>query len=164
MEISEKLNLARQQLKSGQLKLAEESSRRILLTDANQPEALHLLGIIYHKAGKSNFAVELITKAIAINSHIPEYHYNLGIIYSTLGKTDDAIQSAIENIEWAVNRILEGEYPMRPGRSKCEACDFDKICSKQREEFDSQSIPRSIKIPETDGITEIGVRCFSEVD
>jgi Flp pilus assembly protein TadD len=93
MEISEKLNLARQQLKSGQLKLAEESSRRILLTDANQPEALHLLGIIYHKAGKSNFAVELITKAIAINSHIPEYHYNLGIIYSTLGKTDDAIHS-----------------------------------------------------------------------
>ncbi len=93
MEISEKIKLAKQQLKSGQLKLAEESSNQILRTDADQPEALHILGIIYHKTGKSDIAVDLITKAIAINSHILEYHYNLGVIFSTLGKTDDAIRS-----------------------------------------------------------------------
>jgi tetratricopeptide (TPR) repeat protein len=93
MEIPEDITLAKQQLKSGQLKLAEESSKRILQADADQPEALHLLGIIYHKTGRSDIAVELVTRAIAINSHIPEYHYNLGIIYSTLGKTDDAIRA-----------------------------------------------------------------------
>ena len=93
MEISEKIKLAKQQLKSGQLKLAEELSNQILRTDADQSEALHILGIIYHKTGKSDIAVDLITNAIAINSHIPEYHYNLGIIFSSLGKADDAIQS-----------------------------------------------------------------------
>ena len=93
MEISEKIQLAKQQLRSGQLKLAEESSNQILRTNADQPEALHLLGVIYHKTGKSEIAVDLITKAIAITSHIPEYHYNLGIIFSTLGKADDAIRS-----------------------------------------------------------------------
>ncbi len=93
MEICEKIKLAKQQLKSGQLKLAEELSNQILRADADQPEALHILGIIYHKNGKFDIAVDLITKAIAINSHIPEYHYNLGIIFSTLGKTDDAIRS-----------------------------------------------------------------------
>jgi Flp pilus assembly protein TadD len=92
-EISEKLLLAKQQLKSGQLKLAEASSNQILRTNADQPEALHLLGVIYHQTGKSDMAVDLITKAIVIDSHMPEYHYNLGIIFSTSGKPDDAIRS-----------------------------------------------------------------------
>ena len=93
IEISEKVKLAKQQLKSGQLKLAEESSSQVLRTNADHPEALHLLGIIYHKNGKPDTAVDLITKAIAIDSHIPEYHYNLGIIFSALGKTEEAIRS-----------------------------------------------------------------------
>lgn len=78
--------------------------------------------------------------------------------------TDDAIQSAIENIEWAVNRILEGEYPMRPSIGKCEECDFRKICSKERQEFISSEIPNLIRIPETNGIAEIRVRSFSDVE
>jgi DNA helicase-2/ATP-dependent DNA helicase PcrA len=40
--------------------------------------------------------------------------------------TDEAIESAIHNIEWAVNRILKGEFPMRPSNSKCAECDFKK--------------------------------------
>jgi len=93
MEISEQIKLARQQLKSGKLQLAEESTNQVLQIDGNQPEALHILGLIYHQTGKSAIAVDLVTKAIAITPHVPEYHYNLGIIYSTLGETDDAIQS-----------------------------------------------------------------------
>jgi tetratricopeptide (TPR) repeat protein len=93
MGVTEKIMRAKQQLQSGQLKLAEESTCQILRTDADQPDALQLLGIIYHQTGKSDIAVNLITKAIAINSHIPEYHYNLGIVLSTLGKTGDAIRS-----------------------------------------------------------------------
>ncbi len=77
---------------------------------------------------------------------------------------EEAIQSAIENIEWAVNRILEGEFPMRPSNSKCTECDFRKICSKQRQEFISTEIPSPIHIPETNNITEILVRSFSDVE
>ena len=78
--------------------------------------------------------------------------------------TDEAIESAIQNIEWAVNRILEGEFPMRPSNDKCEECDFRKICSKQRQEFNSTEVPNPIHIPEIDGTTEIRVRSFSDVE
>ncbi|HJV47138.1 MAG TPA: ATP-dependent DNA helicase [Bacillota bacterium] len=77
---------------------------------------------------------------------------------------DEAIDSAINNIEWAVNRILEGEFPMRPSNRKCEECDFRKICSKLRQDFYSTDLPRPIHIPTTDGITEIRVRSFSDVE
>jgi len=78
--------------------------------------------------------------------------------------TDNAIESAIHNIEWAVNRILDGEFPMRPSNGKCKECDFRKICSKQRQEFKSTEVPNPIHIPETDGVTEIVVRSFSDVE
>lgn len=78
--------------------------------------------------------------------------------------TDVAIESAIQNIEWAVNRILEGEFPMRPSVGKCEECDFRKICSKQRQEFNSAEVPNPIHIPETNGTTELRVRSFSDVE
>lgn len=78
--------------------------------------------------------------------------------------TDVAIESAIQNIEWAVNRILEGEFPMRPSVGKCEECDFRKICSKQRQEFNSTEVPSPIHIPETYGTTELRVRSFSDVE
>lgn len=78
--------------------------------------------------------------------------------------TDDSIASAIQNIKWAVNRILEGEFPMRPSKEKCEECDFRKICSKQRQEFNSTEVPSPIHIPETNGTTGIIVRSFSDVE
>lgn len=78
--------------------------------------------------------------------------------------TDVAIESAIQNIEWAVNRILEGEFPMRPSAGKCEECDFRKICSKQRQEFNSNEVPNPIHIPETNGTTILRVRSFSDVE
>lgn len=78
--------------------------------------------------------------------------------------TDTAVSSAIQNIEWAVNRILDGEFPMRPSRAKCGECDFGKICSKQRQEFNTSHIPDPIHIPTTDGLGEIRVRSFSDID
>lgn len=77
---------------------------------------------------------------------------------------DISIRSAVSNVEWAVNRILEGEFPMRPSSQKCSECDFIKICAKNREEFVSPDIPDPIKIPEVNGINEIYVRCFSDVN
>jgi DNA helicase-2/ATP-dependent DNA helicase PcrA len=78
--------------------------------------------------------------------------------------TLEAIDSALENIEWAVNRILEGEFPMRPSRTKCAECDFKKICSKQKEVFISEVVPSPIHIPETLGQGSIRVRSFSDVE
>jgi len=36
---------------------------------------------------------------------------------------DAAIEAAIVNVEWSVDRIIDGDFPMRPHPSKCEACD-----------------------------------------
>lgn len=77
--------------------------------------------------------------------------------------SDVTIKSALKNIDWAVNRILKGEFPMRPSPTKCQECDFSKICSKQNEEFISYDIPSPIHIPETHGVKEIRVRCFSDI-
>ena len=57
-----------------------------------------------------------------------------------------------------------GEFPMRPSRGKCAECDFRKICSKQKQEFVSTEIPSPIQIPQTNGITVIRVRSFSDVE
>ena len=77
---------------------------------------------------------------------------------------ESSTRAAISNVEWAVNRILEGEFPMRPSASKCGECDFVKICAKNREEFVSAEIPTPIRIPEVNSVKEVRVRCFSDVD
>jgi len=53
---------------------------------------------------------------------------------------------------------------MRPSTNKCTECDFNQICSKQREEFISGEIPPAIQIPLIENITAIAVRCLSDVD
>jgi DNA helicase-2/ATP-dependent DNA helicase PcrA len=78
--------------------------------------------------------------------------------------SEEAINAAIENVEWAVNRILEGDFPMRPSQNKCNECDFKKICAKQREEFISDVVPCQIHIPETNNINLIHVRCIGDVE
>lgn len=78
--------------------------------------------------------------------------------------TDNAINAAIENIKWAVERILERDFPIRPSASKCSECDFNQICSKQKEVFVSDERPPAIHVPSIKNTTEITVRCFSDVD
>lgn len=57
---------------------------------------------------------------------------------------NDAISAAIANIEWAVDRIINSDFPMRPHVEKCEKCDFSKICSKQHQEFQAATVPPEI--------------------
>jgi len=61
--------------------------------------------------------------------------------------TSEAIDAAVKNVEWAVTRILAGDFPMRPEREKCRDCDFGQLCSKQAESFSSSSTPPPIHIP-----------------
>ncbi len=74
--------------------------------------------------------------------------------------TDQAIQAAIENVEWAVDRIITGEYPMRPQAKKCEACDFRLLCPKQPQSFSVQTQPPEIHVPQESG--SMMARLFSE--
>lgn len=74
--------------------------------------------------------------------------------------TDEALDAAIGNLEWAVQGILEGDYPMRPDATKCAKCDFQAICPQTAQDFQfSTEQPPEIHLP---GGENKLARAFSE--
>ena len=61
---------------------------------------------------------------------------------------DIAVGAAVDNIEWAVQRIITGEFPARPSPSKCTACDFAKLCPQRVEQFTSGETPPELHLPD----------------
>jgi DNA helicase-2/ATP-dependent DNA helicase PcrA len=61
---------------------------------------------------------------------------------------DAALDAAVRNVEWAVGRILDADFPMRPHPDKCEACDFVALCPQRAEDFSVTELPPEIHLPE----------------
>jgi DNA helicase II / ATP-dependent DNA helicase PcrA len=76
--------------------------------------------------------------------------------------SDPAVHSAVQNVEWAVDRIIAGDFPMRPHRTKCDACDFRALCPKRPESFSGGGEPPAIHVPGMPGTRM--ARAFSEYD
>lgn len=75
----------------------------------------------------------------------------------------EAVEAAIHNINWAVERILDNDFPMRPCKSKCESCDVNRICPRRPQKFrNSDVIPPEIHIP-IEGKTKT-IKAFSEYE
>jgi DNA helicase-2/ATP-dependent DNA helicase PcrA len=73
---------------------------------------------------------------------------------------DEAIQAAVDNVEWAVNGILAGDFPSRPHPNKCAECDFARICPRELQNFrPGAQRPPEIRVP---GGREFA-RVFSQV-
>lgn len=75
---------------------------------------------------------------------------------------DDAVSAAITNIDWAVNRILDSDFPMRPCHRKCEKCDVKRICPQIPQHFASDVIPPPIHVPTEE--EQVLIKAFSEFD
>src|SRR3989338_6085393 len=88
--IPEALSLALAHHQAGRLQDAEALYRQILQAQSDHPDALHLLGVTAHQAGKHEIAVEHITRAIAINPAAAEYHNNIGEVYRALARLSEA--------------------------------------------------------------------------
>lgn len=58
-----------------------------------------------------------------------------------------ALEAAIKNVEWAVDRIIDEDYPMRPETEKCASCDFRLICSKHSQDFYTDEVPPPLHVP-----------------
>jgi tetratricopeptide (TPR) repeat protein len=86
------LRAAMEHHQAGRLPQAEALYRQILQAAPNNPDALHLLGLIAHQAGKIEIAVDLISRAIRINPSGPMY-YNLGVALQARGEMDAAVES-----------------------------------------------------------------------
>lgn len=72
-----------------------------------------------------------------------------------------AVEAAVRNVEWAVERVIAADFPMRPHPKKCGNCDWNQICPKARGEFATHELPPPLHIP---GKRQRRARAFSEVD
>lgn len=66
----------------------------------------------------------------------------------TVPVDDAALEAAVGNVEWSVNRILAGDFPMRPHPEKCETCDFQALCPQRPEDFHPDGTPPEIHLPD----------------
>ncbi len=109
---------------AGQYSKAEQLCRHLLSVDPDNPNVLHLLGLVAFKAGYAQKAIDLVSRAIEVNDQNPDYHGNLGIIYQDLGRFEDAIgafrQAVHQNPDHFGGRLGLGNAAMtleRPGEA-----------------------------------------------
>jgi tetratricopeptide (TPR) repeat protein len=84
------LQIAMSQHQSGNLAQAEILYRQVLQSNANQPDALHLLGLIAKQKGDLKTAAHLMRKALNFNPNYVEAFVNLGATLQEQAQFDDA--------------------------------------------------------------------------
>ncbi|MFH8739483.1 ATP-dependent helicase [Streptomyces sp. NPDC017964] len=63
----------------------------------------------------------------------------------------DAVDAAVANVDWAVDRITTGDFPQRASAKKCSGCDFSQICPQRVEPFATSHEPPALHLPADDG-------------
>jgi len=76
---------------AGNLVLAETLYKQVLQASPNQPDALHLLGLIAKQKGDHKTAIQLMRKALSFNPNYVEAYVNLG---ATLQEQHNLTESA----------------------------------------------------------------------
>jgi tetratricopeptide (TPR) repeat protein len=75
---------------AGQLPQAQAIYHQILAADPNQPDALHLLGVLTGQMGNPRQAAELISRAIALSPKTALYHQSLAEAFGHMGQLEQA--------------------------------------------------------------------------
>lgn len=106
--------------KLNKLDAAEALYEKVRREDPKNPDALHLLGVLYMTRGDLPKAQTLIVKAIKIRSNDSAYYSNLGIVLkdqgafsAALGSLDQALKIQHDYPEALCNRGLTLEYLRR---------------------------------------------------
>ena len=79
-------------MRTGKFDEAEQIFRSILEDEPQEPDALHLLGLVRFQIGYPEEAVTFINQAIAHARPNEDYLYNLGRIYKMTGRLADALE------------------------------------------------------------------------
>lgn len=79
--------------RQGDLARAEKIYARILKARRDHFDALHLLGLLKHQAGKAGEAYRLISAALAVNPRSADARCNLGLVLHALKRDTDALAS-----------------------------------------------------------------------
>lgn len=78
---------------AGQLQEAHALYQDILRIEPENPQALHLLGVLAHQMGRDDLALGMIQKALVFKPDYAEAHNNLGSIQHRLGDHTAALES-----------------------------------------------------------------------
>ena len=89
----DKLALGIREHNAGNLQAAEAHYRDILVSDAQHPDALHLLGVVLHQYNRNQEAVDFILRAIELNPESADAYNNLGNALDSQGKPNEAVAS-----------------------------------------------------------------------
>jgi tetratricopeptide (TPR) repeat protein len=104
----------------GELSQAIEGYRRLLASEPQNSDALHLLGVALAKAGHSREALEAIAGAAQLQPDNPAIHVNLGTALSRLGRDEEALASFERAValkpDWAAALHGRGRLQLRLGR------------------------------------------------
>lgn len=76
---------------AGHLPQAQALYREVLKADADNPDALHLLGVLASQVGEHDKALTLIERAVQRSPQNSQFHASLGGVLHALGRTDQAI-------------------------------------------------------------------------
>ena len=87
------LDRAMQHFNAGRLPQAKNIYQQIRQSIPSHPVALHMLGFIAHKMGKTEIVVDLISQAVAIAPDYIDAHNNLGNALKDTGRLDEAVAS-----------------------------------------------------------------------
>lgn len=93
MDTQEQIKLAIKLHRDGDRDKAELLYREVLAVKPEDPDANHLLGVVFYQRGEHKAAYDLIQNALAVRDEHPESHNNLGMVYKELGRDDDALGS-----------------------------------------------------------------------
>jgi tetratricopeptide (TPR) repeat protein len=97
--IGELFTLAAECERSGKLQQADSLLNHMLTAMPNQPDSLHLSGIVSFRLGRIEQALELMQKAIQFGVDTPLYLRNICEVYRTLGRLDEALATASRAVE-----------------------------------------------------------------
>ena len=76
---------------AGELEQAATLYRKVLNTDPNSADALHLLGMVALQQGQAQTAADLIRKAIALHDNEASYHFHLALALQNLDDMEGAV-------------------------------------------------------------------------
>ncbi|MDE2255966.1 MAG: tetratricopeptide repeat protein [Betaproteobacteria bacterium] len=92
-DIPQAVAQAIQHYQAGRVGNAESLCRDILSSHPDQPDALHLLGVLVHQQGHHDQAETLVRRALVIRHEQPLYLNSLGTVLLARGKVQDAVQA-----------------------------------------------------------------------
>ena len=92
--MAELFTIAARQERAGNLDEANRLLNHILAVAPNQPDTLHMSGIVAFRLGRQDEALAKMEQAIAVGVDIALYLRNICEVYRTLNRLDDAVVAA----------------------------------------------------------------------